>query len=299
MNDRKQHVIKMAHHLFIEKGYQATSIQDILEYSGISKGTFYNYFSSKNELIIALFKSIFEKMKRKRTELLVGQDPSNIEVFIKQIEVQMQINKKNKLFTLFEEVLVSNDDELKQFIKKGQLNLIRWIYYRFIDIFGENNKTYLLDCTIMFMGILHNNMKYYSMVHDPNSSINQVVKYSVERVVKIVQEVAESGAQLNKPELFGHILRDCNEGDHTFQQTLSETVLLLKEKVRNQEEQPKYNELLDFIHDELLHVKAPRKFLIESAISTMKNDQCPIEKNHIENLEKIVEQYFSQSKENV
>ncbi|MFP3340850.1 TetR/AcrR family transcriptional regulator, partial [Micrococcus sp. SIMBA_131] len=59
MNDRKQHVIKMAHQLFIERGFQSTSIQDILEYSGISKGTFYNYFSSKNELLIALFKALY------------------------------------------------------------------------------------------------------------------------------------------------------------------------------------------------------------------------------------------------
>ena len=42
MNDRKLHVVNMAHQLFIEKGFQATSIQDILDYSGISKGTFYN-----------------------------------------------------------------------------------------------------------------------------------------------------------------------------------------------------------------------------------------------------------------
>ena len=66
MNDRKQHVIKMAHQLFIERGFQNTSIQDILEYSGISKGTFYNYFSSKNELLIALFKEIFKRIKKER-----------------------------------------------------------------------------------------------------------------------------------------------------------------------------------------------------------------------------------------
>ena len=46
MNDRKQHVVHMAHQLFINKGVQSTSVQDIFEYSGISKGTFYNYFSS-------------------------------------------------------------------------------------------------------------------------------------------------------------------------------------------------------------------------------------------------------------
>ncbi len=46
MIDRKQHVVNMAHPLFINKGVQSTSVQDILEYSGISKGTFFTYFSS-------------------------------------------------------------------------------------------------------------------------------------------------------------------------------------------------------------------------------------------------------------
>lgn len=48
MNKRKKHVMDKAHELFIENGFQHTSIQDILAASNISKGTFYNYFSSKN-----------------------------------------------------------------------------------------------------------------------------------------------------------------------------------------------------------------------------------------------------------
>lgn len=86
MKDRKQHVIKMAHQLFIDKGFQATSIQDILDYSGIAKGTFYNYFSSKNELLIALFTTLYKQMEKERNDLLIGQDPSDIEIFIKQME---------------------------------------------------------------------------------------------------------------------------------------------------------------------------------------------------------------------
>ena len=117
MNDRKQQVINKAHQLFIDKGFQATSIQDILEFSGISKGTFYNYFSSKNELLIAIFKNVFKQVEQGRNELLIGQDPSNIEIFIKQIEIQLKTNYENKLISLFEEVYFSKDEELKQYIK--------------------------------------------------------------------------------------------------------------------------------------------------------------------------------------
>ncbi|PLR78965.1 TetR/AcrR family transcriptional regulator [Bacillus sp. V3-13] len=292
MNDRKQHVIEMAHQLFIDKGFQATSIQDILDYSGISKGTFYNYFSSKNELLIALFKMIYKKMEKSRNELLIGQDPSNIDIFIKQIELQLKTNRTNKLISLFEEVFFSNDPELKQFIKQGQLRTLRWLYQRFSDIFGESKKPYLLDCAIMFMGILQQNLKYHELAYGSTYSVHQVVRYSVERVVGMVDEVAKSGDQLVQPELLERWLPDCKKAELAFQQELYHTVLSLKKALNHQGEQKKYMELLDFIQDELLHSKDPRKFLIESALLSLKAVQPALEKNYLQKLEQLVEVFF-------
>ncbi|MFA9464974.1 MAG: TetR/AcrR family transcriptional regulator [Velocimicrobium sp.] len=39
-----------ARELFVKKGYEQTSIRDILEIVDIAKGTFYYYFTSKEEL---------------------------------------------------------------------------------------------------------------------------------------------------------------------------------------------------------------------------------------------------------
>jgi AcrR family transcriptional regulator len=294
MNDRKQHVIKMAHQLFIDKGFQATSIQDILDYSGISKGTFYNYFSSKSELLIALFKMIYKKLEQDRNDLLIGQNPSNIEIFIKQIELQMKTNRTNKLISLFEEVIFSNDLELKQFIKRGQLRLLHWIYQRFIDIFGQSKEPFLLDCAIMFLGILNHNLKFFAMAYESNPSINQAVRYSVERIVKIVDEVAGAGDQLIDPKILGTWLPDCKNNDQAFQQKLYHTVLALKRSVNHNEEQAKYIELLDFIQEELLDSKNPRKFLIESALLSLKSGQY-FGKSELQKLYQMVEAYFSQN----
>ncbi len=129
-------------------------------YSGISKGTFYNYISTKNELLIALFKKINKKLNQERNKLLICEDRGNIEVFIMQVELKM--NRANKLLFLIEEVIVSKDGEIKQFIQGGLLQFLRWIYNRFIDIFGEGKKKpYLLDCSIMFLGILLHKLKFY------------------------------------------------------------------------------------------------------------------------------------------
>ncbi|WP_080844557.1 TetR/AcrR family transcriptional regulator [Cytobacillus gottheilii] len=51
---KKQLIMEKALELFAEQGFDATSVQQITEKSGISKGAFYLSFKSKDELIFAL-----------------------------------------------------------------------------------------------------------------------------------------------------------------------------------------------------------------------------------------------------
>ena len=145
MNERKQHVVKYAHQLFVDKGYQATSIQDILDYSGISKGTFYNYFPSKSDLLRAVFTMTQNKLEQERNDLLIGQNMEDAEIFISQLELHFQSNQSNQLFSLYEEALITHDHELKQFMKQAQFKYIQWLSDRFLDIFGKDKQPYVLD----------------------------------------------------------------------------------------------------------------------------------------------------------
>ncbi len=287
MNDRKMHVIKMAHHLFINKGFQATSIQDILEESGISKGTFYNYFPSKNELLIAIIKTLHANMEKERDELLIGQDPTDIDIFVKQVELQLKTNRANKLIYLFEEMYFSNDDELKQFIQKGHLKIIHWLYQRFIDLFGENKKAYFLDLAIMFKGILQQNLKYNALLNEANkSSIYEVVHYSVNRLVKLVDDLATTKEQLLSPALLENLFPEYHN-KHAFQQEVAASILELKKNLHQTDQQEKYNELLDFIHQELVQAKVPRKFLIKSVILSLKSEEELFSKDELLKLEQF------------
>lgn len=52
----RQKIIDAALQLFANNGYHSTSMSAIAKGAGISKGLIYNYFESKEELLIAIFK---------------------------------------------------------------------------------------------------------------------------------------------------------------------------------------------------------------------------------------------------
>ncbi|MCD6586818.1 MAG: TetR/AcrR family transcriptional regulator [Desulfobacteraceae bacterium] len=49
--DKKQHIIDAGTRLIVQKGIDKTSLADIADEAGISKGSLYYYYASKNELI--------------------------------------------------------------------------------------------------------------------------------------------------------------------------------------------------------------------------------------------------------
>lgn len=66
---KKQAILDTAEKLFFEKGYEQTSIQDILDALNMSKGGFYHYFDSKN----AMLREICERRALNRYERLAGE----------------------------------------------------------------------------------------------------------------------------------------------------------------------------------------------------------------------------------
>ena len=66
---KKRKIIAAALKVFASKGYKATRTSDIAEAAGIGKGTIYEYFRSKEELIEAIFESLFLDYELRLEEL--------------------------------------------------------------------------------------------------------------------------------------------------------------------------------------------------------------------------------------
>jgi AcrR family transcriptional regulator len=57
-SDKRLRLVEAACAVFAEKGYASTRVAEIAERAGVGKGTVYEYFSSKEELLFAVFESI-------------------------------------------------------------------------------------------------------------------------------------------------------------------------------------------------------------------------------------------------
>ena len=69
-DEKRQEVLNTAERLFCQRGYEATSVQDILSAMALSKGGFYHHFTSKEEVLKALCERRAERMVAFTTQAL-------------------------------------------------------------------------------------------------------------------------------------------------------------------------------------------------------------------------------------
>jgi AcrR family transcriptional regulator len=59
MNDSKEHIITVASKLFLQKNFKEVTMKEIVDKTGLSKGAFYHYFESKEQLFLEVLDYIF------------------------------------------------------------------------------------------------------------------------------------------------------------------------------------------------------------------------------------------------
>jgi AcrR family transcriptional regulator len=60
--DKKEIIINTAIQLFVELGFHGTATSKIAQQAGVANGTLFNYFKTKDELIVTLYHTILEEM---------------------------------------------------------------------------------------------------------------------------------------------------------------------------------------------------------------------------------------------
>lgn len=91
---RKNEILDAAERLFVIKGFDATSTNDILTEVGIARGTLYYHFKSKEDILNAMIERITEGLLEKAGEIVREK---NKPVLQRLTETMLALNVNNEL----------------------------------------------------------------------------------------------------------------------------------------------------------------------------------------------------------
>tara|TARA_B100001175_G_scaffold126070_1_gene107240 strand:- start:74 stop:679 length:606 start_codon:yes stop_codon:yes gene_type:complete len=132
----RQAIIEAGIRIFIDKGVSETSVRDIIRSTGLASGTFYNYFNSKEEVLVAIFDDFAKEIgKSVRDE---NVQPESFEEFLRvkltrffkfvssKPEIYMIMSNNHNLVNNFSintpQIILEIDylkEEISDYIKKG------------------------------------------------------------------------------------------------------------------------------------------------------------------------------------
>ncbi len=132
---RKLQIINTAKDMFINEGFQSTHIGQVCEKLNIARGTVYQYFSNKKEILYAILDSVIEEIEDildpdDLSEFLGhNEDPQKIKKFIhKRIAGTMSVlvNEPIVIKLIFKDI-VGIDEEVAERVNISVMSLARII----------------------------------------------------------------------------------------------------------------------------------------------------------------------------
>ncbi|KMY30814.1 transcriptional regulator [Lysinibacillus xylanilyticus] len=264
MNKRKRQIITAARALFIEKGFVDASINDIISAAKISKGTFYNHFSSKNECLIAILDEGREEASNRRHELLYGKDPTDLEVLTQQVAVLMYVNREHNLIQIFESVFHSRDNELKKIILNYHLQELEWLANRLVQVFGEEVSPISYECAVQTLGMINLSIRAVLIADYKYINREAIVRVALRNISVIIPVMLESKEILISTEMINTIQNVANYKT-VDKGTVIEQLTGFK-KGLSKNETAEGLEYVEFLLEELQREK-PKLFIIESLLT--------------------------------
>jgi AcrR family transcriptional regulator len=112
---RKAELVEIAETLFLEKGYNETSIEDILDASSLSKGGFYHYFKSKEEVLSESIKMLMQNTRLELEPIVNNEELDALSKLKLFWERKNAVKKHKKKYAAYLGMLMKSDFLLYKF----------------------------------------------------------------------------------------------------------------------------------------------------------------------------------------
>ena len=137
-NQKRKKILDKAWELFRKNGYEETKVEDITRELGVSKGSFYTYFKTKDEVLYEILERIKKENEERISKINVNQEPNKIlEDYV--------ISKMNYIVKLLNNMKISSinrnlsNSKLKNFFEELRKVSIEFIKKNIVEKFNKIN----------------------------------------------------------------------------------------------------------------------------------------------------------------
>lgn len=199
MVDKQTMIIEQAIKLFAAKGYHSTSIQEIADACGIAKGTLYNYFQSKDDVMLSVMKHYSGMFMAEVEKIATDQSLTPKEVFLKQIHYQLDECMKHRDFIEMHirEYAVPVNDEISEFLFSIRSSRIRWLSGCLRNVYGKDIEPFVLDVATMMNGVIREYLEYI-ILDKKQFDTCRLSKFIINRMDDLVNTLRISGEHFLK-----------------------------------------------------------------------------------------------------
>ncbi|CAH1199438.1 TetR/AcrR family transcriptional regulator [Paenibacillus sp. JJ-223] len=151
----KDKIIQSAVRLFMEKGYRATSIQDIADDCSIAKGSLYKFFESKEDLFVSILKqrqqSMMDGVERIRKLALPRR-----ETYLSEITCLFQFFGRHGYYISrdYNEFPPGGSDNISSLIHQIQVQMFNYYENLLSRQYGSAISNWKWDVTALFSGLV-------------------------------------------------------------------------------------------------------------------------------------------------
>lgn len=155
MSVLKEKIMQSAIRLFAEKGYQATSIQDIADDCSIAKGSLYKHFGSKEELYISILEKRQQDMIDAVDRIRKMQLPKR-ETYLEELACQFDFYIEHGYYISRDhnELPPVNNDKIENVLSRMRKSM--FLYYQDILTrqYGQAIEHWKWDAAAMLSGLI-------------------------------------------------------------------------------------------------------------------------------------------------
>lgn len=226
MREKEKIIIESAIKLFAAKGYSATSINEIVTESGISKGAFYLYFKSKDALLLSIFQHYSEQLENKML-YYENKDLLPRDKFIKQLQSLLESVIANKEFMIMQtrEQAIPLNERIKEELYKMQLKMHHFFQQGLLNVYGDHLQPFCWDLSLMLEGMLHSYLRIL-LFNNEMIRIDVVMEFMIRRMDDIVL-----GLENDKPLVNDSFMKELIERSQSYFQTDIHDILLKMKKI--------------------------------------------------------------------